>query len=420
MHLELPFGSAELTYCTNIHAGETWADIKRSLDDHVPRIKDLVSPREPLGLGLRLSGIAARELVQPSTLGRFKEQLETLGAYVFTLNAFPYGPFHQTRVKDQVYQPDWRSEERLAFTNDAAAIMAALLPEGGSGSVSTVPGTFKPLAREAGALDQITDNLIRAAAALVEIEATTGRTVALALEPEPCCFLETVEETLAFFETHLLTRAAVTRFQALTGLSAADAEAGLRRHLGVCYDVCHGAVEFEDPQAALRMLRGAGIGVPKVQLSAALRVPEMHRDLIAELDRFNTGVYLHQVVVRGAGIARFSDLPQAFEAFEAGGARGEWRIHCHVPVFLKELDTLATTQDVLVSTLAALREDGFTRHLEVETYTWDVLPDRLKTRSKADDIAREITFCREELLNERHLFSSAGSRRDAAAAGAGL
>lgn len=394
-------GRPELTYCTNIHAGESWDEIRASLDAHVPRIKAQVAPQEPFGLGLRLSGIAAAELVRPEPLARFKEQLARLGAYVFTLNAFPFGPFHGTRVKERVYEPDWRTGERVSFTRDAAEILAALLPEGGFGSISTVPGGFKPLARDPGAVAALVDNLLQAAAHLVVLERSTGRAIALALEPEPCCFLETVEEAVAFFEGELFASVALGRFAQLAGLSPAEAEPRLRRHLGVCYDVCHGAVEYEDPAAALDRLRRAAIAIPKIQLSAAMRVPQMSPALVSRLRDFDTGVYLHQVVVRDGALRRFVDLPDAFAAFDAGEADGEWRIHCHVPVFLADLGDLASTQDALLATLDALKADALSPHLEVETYTWDVLPEALKTASKADDIARELAFVVEELADER-------------------
>ena len=398
---DLP-GGAHLTYCTNIHAGETWDDIRLSLDAHVPRIKALLSPDAPFGLGLRLSGIAAAELVEPPALDRFREQLKTLGAYVFTINAFPYGPFHGTRVKEQVYEPDWRTPERRSFTAKAGRILCALLPEGGYGSISTVPGGFRPILGDPASVAAVTEHLLGAAADLVALERATGRTVALALEPEPCCFLETSEEAISFFQDKLLAPDALARFGALTGFAPARAEAALRHHLGICYDICHGAVEYEDPIAALTALRRAGIAVPKIQLSAAMRVPVMTGDLLPRLRHFDTGVYLHQVVVRGRGLTRFVDLPQAFEAFEAGGGRGELRIHCHVPVFLQNLGELGSTQDILVSALRWMRREAFSPHLEVETYTWDVLPGHLKTGSKADDIARELAFVLGEMTDERH------------------
>ena len=311
-------GAPELTYCTNIHAGESWAEIRMSLDAHVPRIKARVAPDAPFGLGLRVSGIAAAELRDPATLGAFKEQLSRLDAYVFTLNAFPFGPFHGTRVKEQVYEPDWRTNERVSFTRDAAEILSALLPEGGFGSISTVPGGFKPIGRDPENVAALLDRLLQAAAHLVTIERTTGKRIALALEPEPCCFLETVDEALAFFEERLFGPAALARFAALAGLGAGEAEPMLRRHLGVCYDVCHGAVEYEDPVAALKRLHAAGIAVPKIQLSAAMRVPQISEPLAARLRDFDDGVYLHQVIVRDEALARFADLPDAFAAFRVG------------------------------------------------------------------------------------------------------
>ncbi len=401
MRLDHLPGRPHLTYCTNIHAGESWAEISASLDQYVPTIKASVSPRGPFGLGLRLSAIAAAELSRPETLQRFQDQLSCLGAYVFTINAFPYGPFHGTRVKEQVYEPDWRTRERLAFTIETARILASLLPEHGFGSISTVPGGFKPLACAPAAMAAVHENLLQAAAGLVALERATGRTIALVLEPEPCCLLETTKETIAFFEDVLLAPASIARFRQQTTLGAAEAEAALRRHLGVCYDVCHGAVEFEDPVASLRAFHRAGIGTPKIQLSAAIRVPVMRPPWRAALQRFDTGVYLHQTVVRGRTLECYPDLPAAFAALDAGRAEGEWRVHCHVPVFLRHLGEIDSTQEALLATLRALRSEPFAPHLEVETYTWDVLPPHLKTGSKADDIARELRFVLEELTHER-------------------
>jgi hypothetical protein len=394
MHLP---GCPELTYCTNIHPGETWDEIRASLEAHVPVIKAQIAPDEPFGLGLRLSGIAAAELTESETLARFKDQLSALGAYVFTLNAFPFGPFHGTRVKEQVYEPDWRTGERVSFTGDAAKILANLLPDGGYGSISTVPCGFKPIRRDPNAVSLLVGHLLQATAQLVMLERSTGRRMALGLEPEPCCFLETVEESLAFFQDELLTPASLVRFAALAGVGAGETELMLRRHLGICYDVCHGAVEYEDPVAALERLRGAGIAITKIQLSAAMRVPEISASLIPRLRDFDTGIYLHQVVTRNGALSRFVDLPEAFAAFERGQADGEWRIHCHVPVFLESLGELGSTQDTLLAVLHAIKGEAFTPHLEVETYTWDVLPRSLKTASKADDIARELRFVLEQL-----------------------
>jgi sugar phosphate isomerase/epimerase len=390
-------GEVHLTYCTNIHAGESWPEVRASLDAHVPAIKAAITPDRPLGIGLRLSGQAAAAARAPEALAAFRDQLARLGAYVFTINAFPFGPFHGVRVKQDVYLPDWRSDERVVFTADAAAVLAAVLPDGVDGSISTVPGAFKPNARADDAHAAMTHRLLRAAADLVAIERHTGKRIALALEPEPCCFIETVDESIAFFETALFAPDAVQTFGRMTQTGAGEAATLLRRHLGVCYDVCHGSVEYEDPVAALDQLIAAGIAIPKIQLSAAMRVPVMTPDLVGAVMRYDDGVYLHQTIVRrGRGLTRYVDLPDAVAALD-GGAAPEWRIHCHVPVFLENLGALQSTRTDLLATLAALRRRHRSSHLEVETYTWDVLPADLRTGSKAADIAREIAFCAKEL-----------------------
>ena len=399
MRLDRLPGNVNLTYCTNIHAGESWPDIRASLDAHVPAIKAAVAPDRPLGIGLRLSGEAATSARQPDALAAFRDQLATLGAYVFTINAFPFGPFHGVRVKEQVYLPDWRSAERVAFTADSAAVLAAILPDGVDGSISTVPGAFKPNGRETGAAAAMAARMVEAVADLVLTERRTGKRIALALEPEPCCFLETVDESIAFFETVLFKPQSLDLLAARIGVNRDGAETMLRRHLGICYDVCHGSVEYEDPVAALDRLLAAGITVPKVQLSAAMRIPLMTHERVDAVMRYDDGVYLHQTIVRNpSGLTRYVDLPDAVAAFKEDRADGEWRIHCHVPLFLSDLGEIGSTRADLEAVLAAFRRKSRSSHLEVETYTWDVLPDHLRTGSKAADIAREISFCVKELV----------------------
>jgi sugar phosphate isomerase/epimerase len=391
-------GDVHLTYCTNIHAGETWSDVRSSLAAHVPQIKMQVSPQKPMGLGLRLSGIAAEELSVPAVLAEFRRFLSDQGLYVFTINAFPYGPFHGRPVKEDVYQPDWRMPERLHYSDRVAEILAVLLPPGVVGSISTVPGTFKPLAEGSGVPRAMADNITRHVAKLVEIEQQTGRKIVLALEAEPCCYLENVDETIAFFRDYLHTRDNAATLAALTGQSPASATTALRRHVGVCYDVCHGALQYEVPSAAFRRLSEAGIRIAKLQLSSALRISRVNGTTQKDLAAFDDGVYLHQVVQKENGtLTRFVDLNPAFEALNAGQAGGEWRVHCHVPIFLPTAGAFESTQNTLRSALACIPSGFVAPHLEVETYTWDVLPTPLRQGDRADAIAREMKWVMQEL-----------------------
>lgn len=386
-----------LTYCTNIHAGETWDEIFSRLQANLPDVKRAAAPDAALGVGLRLSAIAAETLSVPDRLEEFRSFLADGDYYVFTINGFPFGPFHGQRVKEQVYQPDWSHGERLIYSDRMADLLAKLLPEGMEGSISTVPGTFKPLAAEPGMVACITDHLLRHAARLIEVERRTGKTIALALEPEPCCFLETIDETVAYFEDHLFASDACRRLGGLTGLSSSAAEAALRRHLGVCYDVCHAAVEYEDPAGSIQALNAAGIAIPKVQLSAALRISEVTAAVDQTLAGFAEPVYLHQVIERRAdGLVRYLDLPDALSNLEDAIGH-EWRVHFHVPIFLDELQHFSTTQDFLEEILNLHRQTPISHHLEVETYTWDVLPERYRDVPVASAIARELNWVRERL-----------------------
>jgi len=389
-----------LSYCTNIHAGESWSDVRDSLNIFVPTIRDALAEGAPMGIGLRLSAQAADSLLQADEIAAFKRQLKELNAYVFTLNAFPYGTFHGVKVKQDVYLPDWSTAERLRYTIVCTDILADLLPEGVSGSISTVPVGFRDAVDTPDAMSRILDHLLQSVAHMVAVHQRSGKFIALALEPEPACYLETTQEAADFILNHVRSQPAVSQLAAMLSCTDAQAMQALQQHLGVCFDVCHSAVEFENPQQAMRQLREALICIPKIQLSSAVRIPQMSQALLSTVNMFDDAVYLHQVVVQQPlGLQRFLDLPQAVAAFDAGQANGEWRVHCHVPVFLEHVGDISTTQAQLMQTLEACKLEGFSSHLEVETYTWDVLPASLKTDTKAQAIARELLFVKQALMS---------------------
>ena len=399
MQLKRLAAQPHLTYCTNIHAGESWDEVSQSLNAFVPAIRDAVSDGAPMGIGLRLSGQAAFSLSEPSVLQAFQAQLQSLNAYVFTLNAFPYGTFHGVPVKQDVYAPDWTHAERVRYTLACIDILAALLPQGVDGSISTVPVGFRDACVAPDAMPKVVSHLLQCVAHMVVIKRQTAKHIALALEPEPACYLETTQEAAHFIQTHVRSDSAVAELAQILACSADMARQALAEHLGVCFDVCHSAVAFEDPALALHELRQAGIAIPKIQLSSAVRIPHMTAAQLPTVQGFDDAVYLHQVVVQQAGqLTRYVDLPDAVAAFHGGQAQGEWRVHCHVPVFLQDAATISTTQAQLLQTLEACKREGFSSHLEVETYTWDVLPDALKTDSKAQAIARELLFVKKVLL----------------------
>ena len=273
--MKLPLRDApHLTYCTNIHGGESLAQVDKNIRRYALAVKRLVAPNRPFGVGLRLSAKAAATLAQHKTLTAFRRFLDASGLYVFTINGFSYGTFHGTRVKERVYLPDWSNERRLKYTNRLAVILSALLPDepGLEGSISTVPGAFKAAIRSESAVRRMARLMILHLGTLYRIREKTGKIISLALEPEPSCCLETVAETIRFFKRHLFSQTAQKILSAETGISAQGSREFIRRHLGVCFDACHMAVEFEDPRTALKALQTAGIRVIKLQLSSGLRV----------------------------------------------------------------------------------------------------------------------------------------------------
>lgn len=385
----------QLTYCTNIHKGETWPEVFAALTQNIPSIRAETVGNEPFGIGLRLSASAAHDLMDATALAELKAFLLAQNAYVFTINGFPFGQFHGVKVKENVYRPDWADASRLDYTNSLADILASLLPEGMDGSISTVPGTFAAWAE--GHVDDMTGNLVQHVAHLVDLHQRTGRVIRLALEPEPCCFLETIAEAVAFFSDHLYGEAAVTQLSALTQLSPAEAATALREHLGLCYDVCHAAIEFEDPRGSIALLRDSNVPIYKLQLSSALRIASVDQTTAELLAPFSEPTYLHQVVgKRGEQTKKWLDLAPALAEVEAA-AGSEWRVHFHVPLFLAEMERFGTTQAFLRDILAIHKETPISDHLEVETYTWDVLPEQYRGVPVSTAIARELNWVRAQL-----------------------
>jgi sugar phosphate isomerase/epimerase len=398
MRIEIA-GRPHLTYCTNIHSGESWPAIFDNIQRYVVQVKQKVAPDCAYGIGLRLSGQAAQTLADPRELDAFRGFLHDHNLYVFTINGFPHGTFHGTAVKEKVYLPDWLEEERLIYADQCAHILAALLADRPDieGSISTVPGAFKPRVRSDGDISRIAGQLLRHAATLHRLHETTGRVITCALEPEPCCLLETTAEAVSFVTTHLFGAAAVADFSKLTGLNVSRAEETLRQHLGVCLDACHAAVEFENPDDVLCTLRDAGIRILKIQLSAGLRISCLDKDTLTALQPFAESTYLHQVIERtGSELTRYVDLPLALQAANERGERGahnrEWRIHFHVPLFLERLGPFENTQPFLTRLLQLQVEWTPTTHLEIETYTWDVLPEEYRRMPVVDVITREIQW----------------------------
>ena len=396
--------AAHLSYCTNVHAGRSWPEAFAALAEHVPRVRDAVldGGRAPawgapaFGLGLRLSHEHLVALEAPGALERFRGWLDAESLYAFTVNGFPYGAFHGTAVKEAVYRPDWTTPERLDYTRRLATLLARLDPPEGRATISTLPGTFAAWAR-ADTDERIARGLADAAVHCARLERETGTRVGIAIEPEPMCRFETVGELRAFFAGPLRARATLERVARALGTTRTGADGALRRHLGVCHDACHSAVEFEAPAEALAGYAADGIEVMKLQLSSALRLERADGAALEHLARFDEPVYLHQTVARepSGRLRRHADLGEAFAARRS--ADEEWRVHFHVPVFLESMERFGTTQGALVELLALQRAHGVSPHLEIETYTWDVLPAPYRDAPVHEAIARELLWTRDRL-----------------------
>ena len=382
----MKFHDCHLAYCTNIHPAETWETTMEVLATHVLAVRDrlkngcLLGANEPFAIGLRLSAVAAQELLEADHLADFKKWLEETNTYVFTINGFPYGSFHGTRVKEQVFQPDWTNRARLEYTQDLFRILAVIARPGTGASVSTLPGSHKTFS---AADEPIRRHLIELAAWLEELAVETGHDFHLGLEPEPLGHFENTTETLKFFEKlH----------------EDAPDSAILQRRIGLNYDACHFALEYDPAGWALDVLTEAGIRISKIHLSSALSLDPSDPAALKAIRSFDEPVYFHQVVLRaGDGtVTRFPDLPEFFAAVESGAIDPahfpEMRVHFHIPLDAEPIAPLRSTRDQTREVLAWRKENPTAcEHYEIETYTWGVLPDGLR-RPVEEQIAGEYAW----------------------------
>lgn len=379
-------GQRHLTYCLNIHPGESWKDQSRAVQGPARAVARALAGPQPFGLGLRVSAQAAEELSHPFTVAALQRFLKQENLYVFTVNGFPYGRFHGAPVKEQVYEPDWTSPLRLQYTRRLADLLVQLLPEGLAGSISTVPVGFAARLGQADARRAARQHLLDAVRYLGRLERQTGREIHLGLEPEPACLLESSADFIRFYE-ELLAEAGPTR------------EAEVRHYLGVCFDTCHVALAFESLAGAWDRYRAAGVRLSKVQISAALQATPTAEAREA-LRAFIEPIYLHQVRARrpDGSLAAWLDLPEALAAWPREAEL--LRVHFHVPLYAEPGAPLASTVHTLDEAFWSRARSGACAHFEVETYTFDVLPPDLRRGVVTDSIAEELRWVRPRLAGD--------------------
>lgn len=394
-------GRFQLTYCTNIHPSDGWPAALANLQRYGPALRARLAPGQPFGIGLRLSGKESRELLLGDQLAQFQAFLAAQGLYVFTINGFPYGTFHRQPVKAHVHTPDWREEERVQYTLRLAKILARLLPAGMDGGISTSPLSYRSWVDvgDTAMWEHLTRQIVRVAAALAQIAARDGRLIHLDIEPEPDGLLENSVELASFFDEWLLPRGGRMLAEQLN-LSLDAARELLLDHVRMCWDTCHVSLAYESPADVLARLDAVGIKVGKIQVSSALKValphdPAERGEAARALQPFVESIYLHQVIQRSADgtLRHYADLPEALA--QIGDPQAEqWRVHFHVPIFIEHCASFSTTQDDIQRTFALLQQRPFCRQLEIETYTWEVLPPALKV-DLLESIAREYEWVRD-------------------------
>lgn len=404
----------EIGYCGNVHPALSVDQVLANIRQHAASVRNTCYPDSTLPFGIWVSKTALDELADRDNQQRLHESLLKHHIRPFTINGFPFGDFHQSVVKHSVYQPDWTSDRRLNYTLKLAELHDRLLPPGKRSTISTLPlgwphrngkrlcyaGKRLPLTEKSTTnfLRDCADQLLACARTLAALKEQTGRHCTVCLEPEPGCVLDTADDVVQFFEEYLC--------------AGSDTDT-VRSHIGICHDICHSAVMFEDQADAIAAYQRHGITVGKIQVSSAVEVAftdgdeQRNWDALHALKAFSEPRYLHQTTVKRAEeVLFYQDLGEALEAHPV--PTGIWRIHFHVPIFASSFGPIGTTQASIGQCIDALNagsnwhSQGFhcPHHFEIETYAWNVLPAAHRSGDLATDIAKEISWFR-NLLDSR-------------------
>jgi hypothetical protein len=398
--MNLGKGLGHLTYSTLVHQTDNWEQLWKSVNTYLPAVKARVAPHEKFGVCLRTSAPSVELLsTEPGKVADLKQFFKDQDLYLYTANAFVYGVFKKQVIKEDVYEPDWATPERREYTKKVATLLAELAPEGINPSIQSAPLGFKPKVTGDDVVATYTSNVIDVVAHLVELKKKTGKTVTLGLEPEPRCYLETTDETITYFKNHLFSGPTAKRLAQATGLNEADAAQAMRDYTGVVFDIGHQAVGYEDIPASLQKLVDNGVQIVKLQEAASMFIPDVSQKIVDALQPFAKTIYLSQTCqMKDGKMTWFLNLEDAFEDWYKNPGPREWRTHFHVPVFLNDLGAFGTTRFALEQALAFHKKTPLSAHLEIETYTWDVLPERLKTGDIVEYVTREIDWVKGQLL----------------------
>ncbi len=399
--MDLGKGLGHLTYSTLVHQTDNWEQLWKSVNTYLPAVKARFAPSQKFGVCLRTSAPSAEMLTQdPTKVADLKQFFKDQDLYLYTANAFVYGVFKKQVIKEDVYEPDWQTPERREYTKQVANLLAELAPEGVNPSIQSAPLGFKPKGTGPDIAKAYTDNVVDVVAHLVKLEKDTGKIVTLGLEPEPRCFLETTDETITYFQDYLFAPQTAEQLAKKAGIHAADAAAAMKKFMGVVFDIGHQSVGYEDIPASLHKLVAAGVPIVKLQEAASMHIPDVTQEKVDALQAFAKTIYLSQTCQRKDGETQwFLNLEDAFEDFAKNPGPREWRTHFHVPVFLTELGHgFGTTRFGLEQALAVHKKTPLSTHLEIETYTWDVLPDHLKTGDIVEYVTRELEWVKGQLV----------------------
>jgi len=399
--MDLGKGLGHLTYSTLVHQTDNWDQLWKSVNTYLPAVKARFAPSQKFGVCLRTSAPSAEMLSQDKTkVADLKQFFKDQDLYLYTANAFVYGVFKKQVIKEDVYEPDWNTPERRDYTKQVANLLAELAPEGVNPSIQSAPLGFKPKGTGPDIAKAYTDNVVDVVAHLVKLEKDTGKTVTLGLEPEPRCYLETTDETITYFQDYLFAPQTAEQLAKKAGIHAADAAAAMKKFMGVVFDIGHQSVGYEDIPASLHKLVAAGVPIVKLQEAASMHIPDVTQEKVDALQAFAKTIYLSQTCQRKDGKTQwFLNLEDAFEDWYKNPGPREWRTHFHVPVFLTELGHgFGTTRFGLEQALAVHKKTPLSTHLEIETYTWDVLPDHLKTGDIVEYVTRELEWVKGQLV----------------------
>jgi hypothetical protein len=367
--------SVDLSYCTNIHFGESWEEVFYILKFHSRKLRNAFLKMDQFGIGLRLSNSSIINLSKSSFFFDFLFWLKINNFYIKSVNGFPYSFFGSNYIKDNVYLPDWSNFKRYIYSRRIIILFSNFLNKNNFGGISTLPLSYKYFFCNYSYNNLYIKSIKYLYSLLIllnDIYVNNKIFIHLDIEPEPDCVVSNTLDYINFFKKWLLDRIILYFLKKKIHMF-------ILNYFRICFDICHSSVEFESICQSFNSIFLFNIKFGKFQISSSLKIDKMNFYNSYVFSYLPETPYIHQVYGKTFydNIITYKDISLAHILLYKKKIV-EYRIHYHVPIFFDKYEIFESTQQYIIEFFKLLKKRNAFYIFEIETYTFDILPCYLK------------------------------------------